>query len=180
VVPEELALFDRLTGSEYLRFVGRMYGMPRDTIEERAAELLSLMGLQDDPRKLIIDFSHGMKKKLSISAALIHGPDVVFLDEPFEGIDAVSSRLIKTILNQLLDSGVTIFLTSHILEIVEKLCSHIAIIDHGRLVAQGALDQLQQGISLDADGSSTRTSLEGLFLGLVGGEAREQGLLWLR
>jgi ABC-2 type transport system ATP-binding protein len=179
VVPEELALFDRLTGAEYLRFVGRMYGMTRETIEERSAELLELMELQDEPKKLIVDYSHGMKKKLSFSAALIHGPEVVFLDEPFEGIDAVSSRLIKTILNQLLASGVTIFLTSHILEIVEKLCSHVAIIDHGRIVAHGSLDELRNGVSLDENGDGTRRTLEELFISLVGGADQERGLSWL-
>ena len=140
VVPEEPALFERLTGPEYLRFVGRMYGMDRATIDARSTELLELMGLQDDTRKLIVDYSHGMRKKLSISAAIIHEPRVLFLDEPFEGIDAVSSQLVRSVLNQLVTHGVTIFLTSHILEIVEKLCTHVAIIHRGQLVADGPLD----------------------------------------
>jgi ABC-2 type transport system ATP-binding protein len=131
VVPEESALFERLTGPEYLRFVGRMYGMPMAVIEDRTKELLGLMGLADDTRKLIIDYSHGMRKKLSICAAVIHEPQVLFLDEPFEGIDAISSQLVRSVLNQLVATGVTIFLTSHILEIVEKLCTHVAIIHEG-------------------------------------------------
>ena len=123
VVSEEGALFERLSGTEYLEFIGRMYGMERPTIRKRSDELLDLMGLADDSAKLIVDYSHGMRKKLSFAASLIHNPKVLFLDEPFEGIDAVTSRLIKSILDQLRQVGVTIFLTSHILEIVEKLCS---------------------------------------------------------
>ena len=177
VVPEESALFERLTGPEYLRFVGRMYGMARAMIETRSAELLELMGLQDDTRKLIIDYSHGMQKKLAISAAIIHEPRVLFLDEPFEGIDAVSSQLVRSILNQLVANGATIFLTSHILEIVEKLCTHVAIIHRGELVADGPLDELREGVG---ERSSKTRTLEQLFLSLVGGDRIDQGRLsWL-
>jgi ABC-2 type transport system ATP-binding protein len=177
VVPEESALFERLTGPEYLRFVGRMYGMERAMIDARSVELLELMGLQDDTRKLIVDFSHGMRKKLSISAAIIHEPRVLFLDEPFEGIDAVSSQLVRAVLHQLVNNGVTIFLTSHILEIVEKLCTHVAIIHKGQLVADGPLDKLRAG---EGEGSSEAQTLEQLFLSLVGGDRLEQGRLsWL-
>ena len=177
VVPEESALFERLTGPEYLRFVGRMYGMERPVIDARSAELLELMGLQDDSTKLIVDYSHGMRKKLSISAAILHEPRVLFLDEPFEGIDAVSSQLVRSVLNQLVANGGTIFLTSHILEIVEKLCSHVAIIHKGQLVADGPLDQLRDK-GLEA-GSEFKT-LEQVFLSLVGGDRLEQGRLsWL-
>jgi ABC-2 type transport system ATP-binding protein len=177
VVPEESALFERLTGPEYLRFVGRMYGMARATIDARSEELLELMDLQDDTRKLIVDYSHGMRKKLSISAAIIHEPRVLFLDEPFEGIDAVSSQLVRSVLNQLVETGVTIFLTSHILEIVEKLCTDVAIIHQGRLVADGPLDRLRAG---EGEGSPEARTLEQLFLSLVGGDRLGQGRLsWL-
>jgi len=180
VVPEESALFERLTGPEYLRFVGRMYGMSRAVIDARSAELFELMGLQDDTAKLIVDYSHGMKKKLSISAAIIHEPQVLFLDEPFEGIDAVSSQLVRSVLNQLVATGVTIFLTSHILEIVEKLCTHVAIIHKGRLVADGPLDQLRDGGEAGVQGDSKAKTLEELFLSLVGGDRLERGRLsWL-
>lgn len=180
VVPEKSALFERLTGPEYLRFVGRMYGMPRATIDTRSTELMELMGIQDDGGKLIVDYSHGMRKKLSISAAVIHEPRVLFLDEPFEGIDAVSSRLVRSILQQLIDSGVTIFLTSHILEIVEKLCSHIAIIHQGRLVARGSLDRLRAGVEGPTTEEAGPQSLEELFLSLVGEKGTaERGLSWL-
>jgi len=168
VVPEEMSLFDRLTGAEYLTFVGRMYGLPKSDIRTRTKELMELMELDGDPRKLITDYSHGMKKKLAFSAAVIHEPRLLFLDEPFEGIDAIASRLIKDLMNDLLRRGVTIFLTSHILEIVEKLCRDIAIIHKGRLVAQGTLDELKQGIALETGRDEVRTAtLEQIFLSLV-------------
>ncbi len=163
VLPEELALYDRLRAGEYLDFVGRMYGMRKKVIRARSEELLELMNLGGEGKKQIVDFSHGMKKKLALCSALIHEPQLLFLDEPFEGIDAVASRLIKDLLGALIKAGVTIFLTSHILEIVEKLCSRLAIIHQGRLVAQGTLAELQRGVSLE-HGSA---SLEELFLSLV-------------
>ena len=164
VVPEDLAIHDRLTGSEYLMFIGRMYGLSRDTILQRRSELLQWMELHHDPKKLIVDYSHGMKKKLALAAALIHDPQVLFLDEPFEGIDVIASKLIREILAKLLERGVTIFLTSHVLEIVEKLCTHVAIIHQGELVAHGSIDELQKGIS---DNSGRQRSLEETFLELV-------------
>jgi ABC-2 type transport system ATP-binding protein len=172
VVPEELALFDRLTAPEYLRFVGRMYGLRKQTVRERSAELLELMGLTDEAGKLIVDFSHGMKKKLSLAAALIHDPKVLFLDEPFEGIDAIASRMIKDLLGSLTRRGVTVFLTSHILEIVEKLCSEIAVIHRGRLVARGRTEDLRRG--------DQTASLEEVFLDLVDAESSSTKVLsWL-
>jgi len=174
VLPEELALFDRLTAREYLEFVGRMYGMRKKVIGPRSDELLDLMDLGDARKKQVVDFSHGMKKKLALCSALIHEPQLLFLDEPFEGIDAVASRLIKDLLASLVGAGVTIFLTSHILEIVEKLCDHIAIIHQGRLVAQGSQEQLRH----DVPGAG---SLEELFLSLVESDEphRKPTLSWL-
>ncbi len=122
-MPEDLALHDRLTGQEYLTLVGRMYGLERATITKRGNEFLRWMDLHGEPRKLIVDYSHGMKKKLALAAALIHDPQLLFLDEPFEGIDVIASRQIRELLSSLLECGVTIFLTSHVLEIVEKLCT---------------------------------------------------------
>ncbi|GAB4225533.1 MAG: ABC transporter ATP-binding protein [Acidobacteriota bacterium] len=169
VVPEQLALFDRLTGPEYLAFVARMYGVPRREVRTRAAELLALMDLDGAPRKLIVDYSHGMKKKIALAAALIHRPEVLFLDEPFEGIDAVASREIKDLMLQLVARGVTIFLTSHVLEIVERLCTDVAIIARGRLVASGPMDEIRRG-----------GGLEEAFLDLVGRpETPGAGLSWL-
>jgi ABC-2 type transport system ATP-binding protein len=149
VVPEDLALFDNLTAREYLTFVGRMYLVPRDTIRSRIEELLSLLGLQDEEKKLTLEYSHGMKKKLALAAALLPNPDLLFLDEPFEGVDAVTSRVIRDLLTGFVARGSTVFLTSHILEIVEKLCSHVGIIVKGALVEQAALETLRQGSSLE-------------------------------
>ena len=180
VVPEELALHDRLTGTEYLTFVGRMYGMAKDVIVERRRELLTWMDLHREPKKLIIDYSHGMKKKLALSAALIHDPQVLFLDEPFEGIDVIASRQIRELLETLRQRGVTIFLTSHVLEIVEKLCTHVAIIHEGQLVAHGPLDELRAGIDLDENGEGRKRTLEETFLQLVEADAGEVPTLsWL-
>src|ERR1700720_1139954 len=129
VVPEGMALFGRLTGAEFLSFAGRMYGLDRLTAAQRAAELLDFMQLADQPKKLITDYSHGMQKKLALAAAVIHGPKVLFLDEPFEGVDAIAAGTLKAMLQRMIARGATIFLTSHVLEIVERLCSHVAIID---------------------------------------------------
>src|SRR5947208_17187558 len=146
VVPEGMALFGRLTGSEFLNFAGRMYGLDRDTAAHRTAELLDFMELSAQPKTLVTDYSHGMQKKLAMAAAVIHGPKVLFLDEPFEGVDAVASGTLKAMLQRMIARGATIFLTSHVLEIVERLCSHVGIINKGRLVAQGSLDELRSGV----------------------------------
>ncbi|MEM7249211.1 MAG: ABC transporter ATP-binding protein [Acidobacteriota bacterium] len=182
VVPEDLALFDRLTAPEYLTFVGRMYGLAPADIGSRSDELLEWMDLHEQGRKLIVDYSHGMKKKLALAAALIHRPRVLFLDEPFEGIDAVASRQVRDLLGSLQQGGVTIFLTSHILEIVERLCSHVAVIDGGRLVAQGSLDELRRGIASDDAGEQAAgRPLEELFLSLVGkDDTPKSSLSWLQ
>ena len=149
VVPEDLALFDNLTAREHLTFIGRMYLMPRDTIRERIDELLSLLELSDAEKKLTMEYSHGMKKKLALAAALLPNPDLLFLDEPFEGVDAVTSRVIRDMLTNYVGRGSTVFLTSHVLDIVEKLCTHVGIIAHGKLVEQTSLDELRQGSSLE-------------------------------
>ena len=149
VIPEDLALFDNLTAREYLTFVGRMYLLPRDTIRSRIGELLPLLGLEDEEKKLTLEYSHGMKKKLALAAALLPNPDLLFLDEPFEGVDAVTSRVIRDLLAGYVARGSTVFLTSHVLEIVEKLCTHVGIIVKGRLVEQASLDAIRQGGSLE-------------------------------
>jgi ABC-2 type transport system ATP-binding protein len=149
VIPENLALFDHLSAMEYLTFVGRVHGLPRDTIRQRSTELLNVLDLEDDPKKVAIDFSHGMRKKLSLAAALIHKPQLLFLDEPFEGVDAVASRTIRELLLQFTVSGGTVFLTSHVLEIVERLCSHVGIIVSGQLVVQSSLQELVEGGTLE-------------------------------
>src|SRR6202050_680398 len=153
VVPEGMALFGRLSGSEYLNFVGRMYGLDRSTAAKRSAELLDFMQLVDQPKALVTDYSHGMQKKLALAAAVIHGPKILFLDEPFEGVDAIASNTLKSMLQNMIARGATIFLTSHVLEIVERLCSHVAIIHRGQLVAQGSLEQLRAGVEARGAGA---------------------------
>ena len=181
VVPEDLNLFERLTGAEMLSFTGRMYGLRTEEIAQRSRELLELMDLQNEPGKLIIEYSHGMKKKLSLACALIHRPEILFLDEPFEGVDAIASRTLKDLLSRLTTRGLTVFLTSHVLEIVERLCTDIAIIAQGKLLASGSLDELRQGIRVDGDGRGP-VSLEEYFIHVVGGtrSANEEDVLqWL-
>jgi ABC-2 type transport system ATP-binding protein len=149
VIPEDLALFDNLTAREYLTFVGRMYLLPRETIRSRIDELLPLFGLENDEKKLTLEYSHGMKKKLALAAALLPNPDLLFLDEPFEGVDAITSRVIRDMLAGFVARGSTVFLTSHVLEIVEKLCSHVGIIAKGKLVEQTSLEELRRGCALE-------------------------------
>jgi len=169
VVPENLALFDNLTAREYLTFIGRMYLLPIDTVRERCQELLSMMSLENEEKKLTLEFSHGMKKKLALAAALIPNPDLLFLDEPFEGVDAVASRVLRDILKRCVERGATVFVTSHVLEIVEKLCTDVGIIAKGKLVFQGSMEQIR-----------ARGSLEELFLKEAGGDQVErQKLSWL-
>jgi len=167
VVPEGMGLFDRLTGAEYLHFVGRMYGLDAATTAQRAAELLDFMQLADRPKSLIADYSHGMQKKLALAAAVIHTPKILFLDEPFEGVDALAAGALKALLARMTERGVTIFLTSHVLEIAERLCSHVAIIHKGRLVAQGSLEELRAGVPA-AEGA--KLTLEEIFVSIVGEE----------
>ncbi|MGI8566348.1 MAG: ABC transporter ATP-binding protein [Pyrinomonadaceae bacterium] len=183
VVPEDLNLFERLTGAEMLAFTARMYGLKRVEIGERARELLALMELDGEPKKLIVEYSHGMKKKLSLACALIHQPEMLFLDEPFEGVDAVASRTLKDLLARLTTRGLTVFLTSHVLEIIERLCTDIAIISDGRLVAAGPLDELRRGVTIEGGEEMTNgpVPLEDYFIRVVGG-ARYTGddvLQWL-
>ena len=196
VVPEGMALFGRLTAEEYLRFVGRMYGLDRTTTAQRTQELLEFMQLADEQKKLITDFSHGMQKKLAMAAAVIHGPKVLFLDEPFEGVDAVAAGTLKAMLQRMIARGATVFLTSHVLEIVERLCTHIAIIHRGQLVAQGSIDELRAGggrlgqaaeAAGPAPAGEKNRTLEEIFLEIVGTDregspaatAPTQELSWL-
>lgn len=180
VVPEGMGLFERLTGPEYLHFVGRMYGLDRATTATRTEELLEFMQLADRRKSLIADFSHGMQKKLALAAAVIHGPRILFLDEPFEGVDALAAGALKALLGRMTARGVTIFLTSHVLEIVERLCSHVGIIHKGRLVAQGSLAELRAGV---AGASGEKSTLEEIFLSIVGQSGAERAqleeLTWL-
>ena len=170
VVPDGLGLFERLSGAEQLRIHGQLYGLPRAEAARRAEELLGVLELTADAGKLVAEYSHGMKKRLALACALIHAPRLLFLDEPFEGIDAVAVSGIRRLLVDLVGRGaVTIFLTSHVLEVVERLVTHVGIIRAGRLVAQGTLEEVR--------GAGT---LEEVFIRMVGEErAAPSGLSWL-
>jgi len=169
LVPDESLLFDRLTGAEYLEFVGRMYGLPRRQARERGASLLRLFELDENSRKLIAEYSKGMRKRLAMAAALIHRPDLFLMDEPFEGVDAVGARLMKDILLDLVRQGATIFLTSHVLEVVERLCDRVAIIHEGKIVREGPMEELRSGTE----------TLEDVFVRVVGAERAFERLEWL-
>jgi ABC-2 type transport system ATP-binding protein len=142
VVPEELSLFERLTGRQYLTFCGRMYGLSGDEAAARATELLELTELTYKAGALVAEYSKGMRRRLAIAAALIHAPELVFLDEPFEGIDILAAGVIRELLTELSRRGVTLLLTTHVLEIAERLASHAGIIKAGRMVDQGEVGEL--------------------------------------
>jgi ABC-2 type transport system ATP-binding protein len=173
VLPEELALYERLTGEEYLHFAGRMHGLSKSETRRRTDELLEFLSLDEDRGKLIVDYSQGMKKKTALAAALIHNPRVLFLDEPLNGIDPISGRVVMDLLRRLAGKGVTLFFTSHVLDVVERLCDEVAIIDRGRLVAQGSLDEIRRGAS------SGDASLEDVFLKLVAADVTREDLSWI-
>lgn len=169
LVPDESLLFDRLTGGEFLEFVGRMYGLARPLAIHRAQELLELFELANERRKLIAEYSKGMRKRVAMAASLIHRPELFLMDEPFEGVDAVGARLMKDILVDQVRHGATVFLTSHVLEVVERLCDHVAIINHGKIVTEGAMKDLREGAE----------TLEDVFVRVVGAEKEYGKLEWL-
>jgi len=175
VLPEYLNLYERLTGREFLNFAGHMYGVPKADIQRRAEELMHVLTLTDDADKLVIDYSVGMRKKMGLAAALIHRPQVLFLDEPFEGVDPVSSRVIRDILNDLTRHGTTIFFSSHIMEVVERLCTRVGIINQGVLVAEGTLEELRARTS----GDSGDATLEDVFMRVIGVQDETHNLSWL-
>lgn len=175
VLPEYLNLYERLTGREFLEFAGHMYGLPDADVRQRSEELLRVLTLADDADKLIVDYSVGMRKKVALAAAIIHRPQVLFLDEPFEGIDPVSSRVIRDILHELTRRGTTIFFSSHIMEVVERLCTRVAIINHGVLVAEGSIQELREL----ASGENKNATLEDIFLNLIGAGNEDHNLSWL-
>ena len=175
VLPEYLSVYERLSGREFLVFAGHMYGVPEADIRQRSEELLRVLTLVDDADKLIVDYSVGMRKKIALAAALIHRPQVLFLDEPFEGIDPVSSRVIRDILHDLTQHGTTIFFSSHIMEVVERLCTRVGIINQGILVAEGTLQELRSR----ASGEDKDATLEDIFLNVIGAKEESHNLSWL-
>jgi ABC-2 type transport system ATP-binding protein len=174
VVPEELPLYERLTGDEYLTFAGRMYGLPRAEVRRRVDELLGFLSLVEARDTLIVDYSLGMKKKLALAAAILHNPRVLFLDEPLNGIDPISARIVSDLLRRMVVKGATIFFTSHVLDVVERLCDEVAVIDRGRIVANGTLDAIREQRALGQD-----ASLEDVFLKLVAADVTRKDLSWI-
>ena len=173
LVPDDSLLFDYLTGLEYLEFVGRLYGIPRPQAKERGGELLALFELDENKRKLIGEYSKGMRKRVAMAAALIHRPSLFLMDEPFEGVDAVGARLMKDILLEQVRHGATVFLTSHVLEVVERLCDRVAIINRGKIVVEGTMAELRQ----QSEGGGN--TLEDIFVNIVGAQRYSETLDWL-
>ncbi len=177
VLPEYLNLYERLSGREFIIFSGHMYGVAAADVQRRTEELLHVLDLTNDANKLIVDYSVGMRKKVALAAAIIHRPQVLFLDEPFEGIDPVSSRAVRDILQDLTRNGTTIFFSSHIMEVVERLCTRVGIINQGILVAEGTLQELRERAS--AGGDSKDATLEDIFLNVIGVRNENHNLSWL-
>ena len=169
VLPDGVRLFDRLGGRELVTYHGLLRGLPRDVVEERTAQLLAALGLEDAADGLVVDYSAGMTKKVALACALVHAPRLLLLDEPFEAVDPVSAATIRGILRQVVEGGGTVVLSSHVMELVEKLCDHVAVVAAGRVVAAGPLDAVRAG-----------GSLEDRFVDLVGAPEHAQDLSWLR
>jgi ABC-2 type transport system ATP-binding protein len=169
VVPADARLFDRLSGEELLEYAGRLRGLPAGQARSRAAELLDVLDLAGDARRLVADYSTGMRKKAALGCALIHNPPVLFLDEPLEGVDPVSGDVIRRLLTRFARSGSTVLFSSHVMELVEQVCDHVSIIDRGTIVATGTTDEVRGG-----------KTLQGAFIDLVGPRAAgEEVLPWL-
>jgi ABC-2 type transport system ATP-binding protein len=162
-VPDTPNLYAKLTGRELLRFVGDLYDLDRQQVAQRTDELLRVLDLTAAANDTVDSYSHGMQQKASLAAALMHDPKVLVLDEPTVGLDPKSARLIKDILRQMAERGAAVFLSTHILEIAERMCDRIGIINKGELVAVGTMNELR---SL---GKAGEVSLEDIFLGLTGG-----------
>jgi len=169
VLPDESRLFDRLTGAELLDYCGLLRGMAPTVVAERARELLEVLDLTGAAQTFVVDYSTGMRKKIALAAALLHGPSVLFLDEPFEAVDPVSTRVIRSLLERFTDSGNTVLFSSHVMEVVERLCDRVAVVHQGRIIAEGATDELRGG-----------RRLEDVFVELVGaGAADARAIDWL-
>ena len=169
VVPAEVRLFDRLSGEELLEYAGRLRGLPAGQARTRAAQLLDVLDLAGDARRLVADYSTGMRKKAALGCALIHNPPVLFLDEPLEGVDPVSGDVIRRLLTRFAGSGSTVLFSSHVMELVEQVCDHVSIIDKGRIVVTGTMEEVRGG-----------KTLQRAFIDLVGPRAADEEVLsWL-
>jgi len=163
-IPDRPFVYDKLTGAEFLRFVAGLYGQEGDIVEKRIDELLEVFELSMWKDELVESYSHGMRQKLIISSALIHRPEVIVVDEPMVGLDPRAARLLKDIFRQFIERGGSVLMSTHTLEVAEAMCDQIAIIQRGKIVARGTIDELRD--QHNADGS-----LEDLFLKLTGGVA---------
>jgi len=169
VVPAEARLFDRLSGEELLEYAGRLRGLPAGQARSRAAQLLDVLDLAGDARRLVADYSTGMRKKAALGCALIHNPPVLFLDEPLEGVDPVSGDVIRRLLTRFVGSGSTVLFSSHVMELVEQVCDHVSVIDKGKIVVTGTIDEVRGG-----------KTLQRAFIDLVGPRAADEEVLsWL-
>ena len=169
VLPDGVRLFDRLSGAELLAYTGLLRGMDPGEVDARAKDLLDVLGLSDAGRTLVVDYSAGMKKKIGLACALLHAPRLLVLDEPFEAVDPVSAALIRDILHRYVHNGGTVVFSSHVMEVVEKLCTHVAIMADGAIKSVGTLDEVRRG-----------RDLEDVFVEVVGGRtATGQELSWL-
>ena len=169
VVPAEARLFERLSGEELLEYAGRLRGLPAGEVRSRAAQLLDVLDLTEDAKRLVADYSSGMRKKAMLGCALIHNPAVLFLDEPLEGVDPVSADTIRRLLTRFAASGLTVLFSSHVMELVEQVCHHVTIIDKGRISATGTTEQVRNG-----------KTLQQAFIDLVGSRATDEEVLsWL-
>ncbi len=168
VMPDGMRLLDRLSGPDFLVHVGMLRGLDRETARQRAHQLLDTLDLTDAGKKLISDYSAGMTKKISLAAALIHAPSLLVLDEPFEAVDPVSAANIRQILQDFTSRGGTVILSSHVMATVQQLCTHVAVINHGQVLASGTTEEVAAGMSLDER-----------FAQLVGGVHTSEGLSWL-
>ncbi len=171
-VPDQPFLYDKLTATEFLRFIGGLYRLDRDDMADRTVDLLEEFGLADRGQELVETFSHGMKQRLALAAALMHRPRILILDEPMVGMDPQGALALRQLLGGLAASGVTIFLSTHSLPVAEELCDRIGILDHGKLVAEGTLAELRVRASELPDLASSEGSLESVFLSLTGTEDR--------
>ncbi|QTG83186.1 ABC transporter ATP-binding protein [Arthrobacter crystallopoietes] len=169
VLPDGVRLFDRLTGEQLVTYAGLLRGMDRETVASRVADLLRAMDLTNDAGTLVVDYSAGMTKKIALASALIHAPKLLVLDEPFEAVDPVSAANIRDILHDYVDSGGTVIVSSHVMDLVQRMCDHVAVIANGNVLAAGTVDEVRAG-----------ASLEDRFVQLVGGRNQAEGLEWLR
>ncbi|MGO2051660.1 ABC transporter ATP-binding protein [Arthrobacter sp. MYb224] len=169
VLADGVRQFDRLTGRQLVTYAGLLRGMDREEVTTRTEDLLRVMDLSADGDKLVVDYSAGMTKKISLATAMIHSPKLLVLDEPFEAVDPVSAANIRDILNDYVAFGGTVIVSSHVMDLVQRMCSHVAVIDGGVLKASGTVDEVRDGMSL-----------EDRFVDLVGGRGTSEGLSWLR